>query len=189
MVEARELVAFAMILVGASIGFVAFGGAELVGGTSAILCDTPVVSDLISSCGTDVADRYDLETEILLQATDVNVVFDESSFQYETNQVSPYSLSIIGGPGELAFFGANEVEATFELVNSEDETVAYGNKFIGELGALQGEKLEFDADNLPTGEYTVNYELTYTPDFGVTEGNEQVKTLSKQIRIPKRIEG
>ena len=95
---------------------------------------------------------------------------------------------MIGPNANLAFGGVNNVELRFQLEDSTGTTIADGSKYIGELGVFQSEDAGFSADNLEPGEYTVKYRLTYTPDFGVTEGVEQEKNLEKNIRIPKRIE-
>jgi hypothetical protein len=170
--------------------FVFGSGAVALPGTGSTnyICSVPVVSDYFDNCNSGVAERYDVSTSIRVEATDVNAVLDEGSFQYETEKTCTICLSMIGFSENLAFGGANDVTLDFQMVNSEGTLVADGSKYIGELGVLQGEEVSFGSDNRPSGMYTVKYELTYTPDFGVTEGVPQVKTLEKSIRVPKRIE-
>lgn len=166
-----------------------FGGINLDGTQeSNIQCSIPIVNQFFDSCDTDVAEKYDLSTSISVSATDVNVVFEESEFDYRTDKASVLSLASFIGPDQNLAFGANQVELGFQLENSDGALVADGSKFIGELQALQNEEVKFSVDNLPTGDYTVKYRLEYNPDFEAFEGDTKVKTLEKNIRIPKRIE-
>lgn len=189
MVNLRDAVIFTMILLGGISVFVGLGGLGLAGSSGISLCDIPVVSQFPSDCGTEVAEKYDLDTEITVQATDANAVFNEQSFEYTTTKSTSFDgFSFLGPQSNLAFGGANDVTLDFQLFNSNDELVADGNKYIGELGFLQRESVSFTADNLPTGDYTVRYGLSYTQDLGFWEGADYDKTLEKNIRVPKRIE-
>lgn len=189
MVSFKDTVFFLSILIGSVVVLGSVAGASLPGtGSSNYVCSVPVVSDFVSNCGTEVEEKYDVSTSIRVEATDVNAVLNEGSFEYETSPASPWSLSLIGFDRDLAFGGANDVELGFQLENSDGVTVADGSQYIGELGIIQSETVEFGVDNRPTGDYTVKYELSYKPDFGVDEGVEQVKTLEKEIRVPRRIE-
>lgn len=188
MVNLKDGVLTLSIIVAMSLFVFGTGAVALPGtGSSNYICSIPVASDFAGSCGTGIGPKYDVSTSIVVQATDVNAKLNEGSFQYETEKTCAYCLSVIGFDRDLAFGGANDVELNFQMVNSDDQLVADGSKYIGELGVMQTETVEFDVDNRPTGDYTVKYELVYTPDFGVSEGVEQVKTLEKNIRVPKRI--
>lgn len=190
MANLKEAVAVLFFLVGALLIVSSVSAVSLPGtGSTDLACSIPLVSDSLDGCGTDVAEKYDLETSITVQATDVHANLNERSFEYSTTRSGFFStLSVLGPDNTLAFGGANDVELDFQLVNSDNVVVADGNKYIGELGVIQSQEVDFDVDNRKKGDYTVKYRLTYTPDFGVGEGVEQVKTLEKDIRIPERLE-
>lgn len=188
MVNFRDAALFLVFLIGGLGVFIGVGGLQLAGSSGNAACNIPVVEGLFSQCNTEVTEKYDLRTEITIQATDANAVFNEQSFQYSTEKSSIYDgLSFLGPQSNLAFGGANDVSLNFQLFNSDGELVADGNKYIGELGVFQSESSVFTVDNLPTGDYTVRYGLSYTQDLGIVEGSEYDKTLEKNIRVPKRI--
>jgi len=184
MVSTKDAALFSGIL------FLAFAGIFSTGiiqiqGTQAtnFVCSIPVLSNSYDECDTSVAQRYDVTTEISVAALDQTAFLSEQSFDYQTTK-SGFSLSILGPNQNLAFGGAKNVEVNFNLKNSDGQIVADGNKYVGEIGILQQEKVFFNVKNQPQGVYTAEYELVYDPGFG---GATQTETLEKQIRVPKSV--
>lgn len=127
--------------------------------------------------------KYDLTTSITVQATDTKANLKEQSFDYETVESCNFCLNMIGPNSSLAFGGVNDARVDFQLVR-EDTVVADGSQWLGEIGAFQSRTVSFDADNLPSGDYTVVYRLQYQPDLF---GAEQTEKLEKTVRVPQRL--
>lgn len=187
MVSGKDAALFTGILLLAFAGVFSTGIIDIQGSQSTnIVCSIPFVSSGYDACSTDVAQKYDVTTEIRVQATEQTAFLSESSFDYTTSKSGAFSsLSILGPSSELAFGGAKNVEVNFNLINSDGEIVADGNKYVGEIGILQSEKVLFNVRNQPQGTYNAEYELVYDPGFG---GATQTENLEKQIRVPKRVE-
>ena len=183
MVNSRDLAVTALVALGALAVFIGVGGIGLVGSSSIGICDIPVVSQFSSSCGTEVAQKYDVSTTVAIQATEQKAFLSESSFDYTTTK-SGIGLSFLSPDTNLAFGGVEDAILNFNLLK-DGEVIADGNKYVGEMGILAREKVSFDVNNVEQGRYTVKYELRYDPGFG---GVRQTETLEENIRVPKVIE-
>lgn len=140
-----------------------------------------------SGTDTDQDPRYTVNTNIDIVGTDTFVVFDEPSFEYSTSRCRfTCGFSFVGPGDSFSFFGAREVELTTTLVNSDGQRVKEVNKFIGELGLNAREETSQSFNNIRPGSYTVRYRLTGT---GNLLDNPVDKTLEKEIRVPKTLQG
>lgn len=152
--------------------------------TTNILCETPLVSNLVDSCNSDVqpGDEYKVTTEATVTSNGIGNV------RYMTENAdgsAPWSSLAF-----LSVTGAND--GTLEIVyrDSGDRVVASDSKPVGDVPALETKTVTFeDIEGFESGNYerTLIYTFEYCSLVGDLLNdceNRQVKETSN-FEVPK----
>lgn len=192
MVNVRDVILFTVIALGGLGVFIGVGGLELAGtNTANIACSIPGVSSL-SYCSSQVdnSTRYKLTSELTVSSAGVD---QSSGFRYKTSKDTGFSLSFASAP-DFSVVGANDVRVDYVLRDENNRVVGSDRKRLGDIEAAavggEGTKdVTFSTDSLPSGEYTVEYVVTYEFCSVVSSiiGDCEAETddVSKTVSVPK----
>jgi hypothetical protein len=127
---------------------------------------------------------YDLKSEFRVSATAVGDV-SISGFTYQTPS-SATLLSAVGGLGDLSLTGASDLRVSRTLTNTDtgkiylSDTVSYGDVAGGEQIVVST-----DSDNLKSGNYELDVEVTYDPSWFDPTDIDNTKQETFTINVPK----
>ena len=145
--------------------------------------DNPFDDVWSSDPGSD-ADTYDLRSQFSVSASALGGV-TISGFTYQTPE-SGFSLSTIGSSGNLALTGANDVRVTRKLTNEDTGKIYLSDTLqFNEVAGGETITVNTDADNLKPGDYTLNVEVVYDPEWYDIGDLDNTKTREYNIQVPK----
>jgi len=131
----------------------------------------------------DQQKTYALETSIDVRGKIIDAELDKESFSYDTSEcgvINCGGLSFTETP--LFAFGADNVEVTVALYNSQGQKVGEANKYLGDVEFTQTEAVDQRFTNIPAGDYTVEYILDGQASYGDVRYEQ-----SFNIQVPETI--
>jgi len=127
--------------------------------------------------------KYNVEGSIVLDGTTDGAQIIGSSFTYDTPQ-SAFGLSFLGPSSDLSFTGAENVDVSILLRNSEGTVVDRTTKTIEELPATEQERVDFRFPRKPAGEYTIEFDANFECTI-ITYGCTNTDSFETVVEVPR----
>lgn len=151
-----------LIVGGSSIAF----GAELPGGV-----------------GDGSEAKYNVEGSITLEGTSDGAQILGNSFSYDTPQ-SALGLSFVGPNSDLSFTGAENVDVSILMRNSDGQVVDRTTKTIEELPVTDQETVDFRFPRKPSGDYTLEFDANFECTL-ITYGCTNTDSFETSVEVPR----
>lgn len=127
--------------------------------------------------------KYNLDGSIVLAGTSDGAEIRGNSFDYTTLE-STFGFNFLGPNTDLAFTGAEDVDVSIVMKNSQGEVVDRYTETIEELPATQEETVDFSFPRKEPGKYTLEFNINFECTF-ITYGCDNVDSFKTSVEVPR----